>query len=85
MLNNSKFSCLFIKDRKTKKVLGSSGIIAKMLRISGRVRWSLVPVLDNQVVQEWVISSGKCSSIIARCYNSEGLRCLEVIAEVSNY
>lgn len=51
------------------KVLGPSGIITEMIRISGGVEYVLPTSIVNQVIHEGITPNGWCS-IIVNCYKS---------------
>lgn len=52
------------------KVLGPSGIITEMIRISGGVEYVLPTSIVNQVIHEGITPNGWCS-IIVNCYKSK--------------
>ena len=75
-----------IKDMKTGKAAGPSGIVAEMLKTSGEVGLTLVTRIVNQVVQQGVIPNDWHSSIIVNCYKGKGdaLERDEITTEVLN-
>lgn len=60
-----------IKNMKTEEAPDPS-IVTEMLNITDREGYGLVTFMDNNIIQEGVITSDWCSSIVVSCYKGKG-------------
>ncbi|XP_036363597.1 uncharacterized protein LOC118765482 [Octopus sinensis] len=77
-----------IKDMKTRKAPGPSGITTEMLKISGGVGYGLVTNIVNRVIQESDAPNDWCSSILVKCYTLDrnyyrGIKLLDQIMKIT--